>query len=291
MKIVFSRKGFDSAFGGGPSPILDGKMLSLPIPEDKKFTIRYSDVQSGWALSNVGLIVEHLLPQKAKANKYVHLDPDLRREALQTRHPDWRPLFGQVDQAQTHLANEGVGRGDLFLFYGLYRDTCIENGKIRYVRGSPKRHVIWGWMVVDEVLRIRSASDGPSWAHYHPHFTDKHGANNTVYVAATEAFDGMPGAGVFERYDDGLCLTDLTQQRVLLSHWSLPQWCAPRAGRYPLTYHANPDRWRSEGGDTLLKSTSPGQEFVLNSEFYPEAEPWVRQLIERYAGRQTESLP
>lgn len=121
MKIIFSRKGFDSAFGGGPSPILNGKMLSLPIPEDKKFTIRYSDVQSGWALSNVGLIVEQLLPQKAKANGYVHLDPDLRREALQTRHPDWRPLFGQVDQAQSHLANEGVGVGDLFLFYGLYR--------------------------------------------------------------------------------------------------------------------------------------------------------------------------
>ena len=34
MRIVLSRKGFDSVSGGGPSPVLeDGTMLSLPIPE------------------------------------------------------------------------------------------------------------------------------------------------------------------------------------------------------------------------------------------------------------------
>ncbi len=33
MKVVLSRKGFDSANGGIPSPIMpDGTMLSLPIP-------------------------------------------------------------------------------------------------------------------------------------------------------------------------------------------------------------------------------------------------------------------
>ena len=32
MRIVFSRKGFDSAAGGGPSPIVGGRPLSLPIP-------------------------------------------------------------------------------------------------------------------------------------------------------------------------------------------------------------------------------------------------------------------
>lgn len=140
-------------------------------------------------------------------------------------------------------------------------------------------------MVVEEALKIRSASDGPSWAHYHPHFTDKRAANNTVYVGAPEAFGRRPGAGVFEHYDDRLCLTDLTQERVLPSRWSLPHWCSPRAGHYALTYHPNPERWRIEGGRTLLKSTSPGQEFVLNTEFYPEAELWAGQLIERHAGK------
>ena len=33
MKIILSRKGFDSQYGGHPSPILpDGTLLSIPIP-------------------------------------------------------------------------------------------------------------------------------------------------------------------------------------------------------------------------------------------------------------------
>ena len=33
MKIILSRKGFDSGYGGCPNPILpDGTLLSLPIP-------------------------------------------------------------------------------------------------------------------------------------------------------------------------------------------------------------------------------------------------------------------
>ncbi len=36
MKVILSRKGFDSSYGGCPSPILpDGTLLSLPIPEMK----------------------------------------------------------------------------------------------------------------------------------------------------------------------------------------------------------------------------------------------------------------
>ena len=32
MKIILSRKGFDSQYGGYPSPVLpDGRMISLPI--------------------------------------------------------------------------------------------------------------------------------------------------------------------------------------------------------------------------------------------------------------------
>ena len=36
MKIIISRKGFDSKFGGTASPILpDGTMLSFPIPDEQ----------------------------------------------------------------------------------------------------------------------------------------------------------------------------------------------------------------------------------------------------------------
>jgi len=51
-----------------------------------------------------------------------HLDPDLDA-ASRRREPGWRPLLGQHGAAQSHLCNESVGPGDLFLFFGLFRRT------------------------------------------------------------------------------------------------------------------------------------------------------------------------
>ena len=46
MKVILSRKGFDSVYGGYPSPILPGgEMVSLPIPLED--SIRYSDLKIG----------------------------------------------------------------------------------------------------------------------------------------------------------------------------------------------------------------------------------------------------
>lgn len=45
MKIILSRKGFDSSYGGYPSPILpEGRLLSFPIP-DPNSPIKYCDLQ------------------------------------------------------------------------------------------------------------------------------------------------------------------------------------------------------------------------------------------------------
>lgn len=39
MKLVLSRKGFDSGYVGFPSPILpDGRLISIQIPNDDKST-------------------------------------------------------------------------------------------------------------------------------------------------------------------------------------------------------------------------------------------------------------
>lgn len=44
MKIILSRKGFDSGYAGYPSPILpNGELISLPIPDFSK-DIRYEDL-------------------------------------------------------------------------------------------------------------------------------------------------------------------------------------------------------------------------------------------------------
>lgn len=47
MKVIFSRKGFDSGYGGMPSPVLpDGTMLSMPIPS-KGDLVHYDDLTYG----------------------------------------------------------------------------------------------------------------------------------------------------------------------------------------------------------------------------------------------------
>ncbi|MEA2089068.1 MAG: hypothetical protein U9O55_04515 [Patescibacteria group bacterium] len=44
MKIILSRKGFDSAMGGYPSPIINKKIISMPIPE-KNGSHSYNQLQ------------------------------------------------------------------------------------------------------------------------------------------------------------------------------------------------------------------------------------------------------
>ena len=91
MKIILSRKGFDSASSGVPSPIFpDGSMLSLPIP-DRQSTIRYEEIAGNhWA--TLGELVQQLasIPPTHRA----HLDPDLAVKSL-PRLEGWRPVFGQ----------------------------------------------------------------------------------------------------------------------------------------------------------------------------------------------------
>ena len=134
MKIVFSRKGFDSQNGGVPSPIFpDGTALSLPIPYPRSPT-RFRDVR--WRSTSLGPIVECLSNGRVKGKHWCHLDPDLNADAL-ARSPGWRPAFGQVEIAQRHLENQGVGPGDLFLFFGWFRAVEPGNGGTwRYVRNA-----------------------------------------------------------------------------------------------------------------------------------------------------------
>ena len=48
MRVILSRKGLDSGFGGLPSPVLpNGRILTIPIPGDPD-EIPYAAVQSGY---------------------------------------------------------------------------------------------------------------------------------------------------------------------------------------------------------------------------------------------------
>ena len=75
MKLILSRKGFDSSAGGGPSPILpNGRMVSLPIP-DKHSPILYADVM--WDEGSISSLVSDLTHGRIPPSYRAHLDPDL----------------------------------------------------------------------------------------------------------------------------------------------------------------------------------------------------------------------
>jgi hypothetical protein len=137
MKIILSRKGFDSSTGKRPSPIFpDKSMLSLPIPDDKS-AIAYKEIAwNSWA--SVGQLVKQLAG--FDPDDRAHLDPDLNFLS-RPRMSGWRPMFGQADQAESHLENMDVGPGDVFLFFGLFRSIKSEGSLWRYVSTSRPRHV------------------------------------------------------------------------------------------------------------------------------------------------------
>lgn len=287
MRLILSRKGFDSSAGGTASPVMpDGTMISLPIP-DKTSPVRYEDVtMQGYAL---GGLVADLTRGKVKPHFGAHLDPDLVPHAY-PRQPGWRGIFGQAGGQQTLLARGGVGAGDLFLFFGWFRRAEQHDGTFRFVKGAPDIHVLWGWLQVARVLAV-GHSTVPSWAAYHPHVaSSNHRNNNTIYVASEMLTidgggTGMLGAGVFERYADNLRLTKTGAKRSL---WSLPAWFAPVPGRAPLGCHGQSTRWSRAGDRVELQSAARGQEFVLNTCFYPEALSWVRSLLTQLPTSQPE---
>jgi hypothetical protein len=130
MKVIFSRKGFDSAAGKVPSPIIEGEPISLPIP-----TGRYGS-ETSYSIAGFGEIVERVTKGRILASDLCHEDP---------MYWNGRWAFGQTGAAQAHLENNGVGVGDVFLFYGLFA-----------LDGRDRHHRIFGYLKVEEVRRLGS---------------------------------------------------------------------------------------------------------------------------------------
>lgn len=290
MKIILSRKGFDSSHGGVPSPIFeDGRLFSLPIPYKRDRT-SFANLRFG--RTNVGDLVEDLTfyrrerRARTRRNHKCHLDPDLRREALPTRLSGWNPAFGQMDKAQTHLVNEGVDDGDLFLFFGWFKRVENRDGLFRFRKGSPDVHVMFGWLQVGDIYGPFPASVKlPKWVKSHPHASYQE-TQNRIYVARDRLhLDGvtraLPGGGVFRKFHEDLRLTAPDQPRR--SHWQLPKWMYPfeREGTRPLSFHRDKDLWQPSGNWVLLDTVSPGQEFVLNCDNYPEEKmnQWLGRIF------------
>lgn len=281
MRIILSRKGFDSSTGGTPSPIFpDGSLLSLPIP-DKASQLAYDDI-AGNRWGSVGDLVQQLAG--IRRTHRAHLDPDLRSASI-PRDKAWRPIFGQSGSAESHLRNQGVDIGDVFLYFGLFRRVERVNSEWRYLRGSKPVHVLFGWLQISARVAVDKWPPSDSWAHNHPHFRREKDSRNVLYVSSDRlklrgyTSRNIAGAGVFKTISPKLILTAPEARGP--SQWLLPRWFHPASRSSTLSYHQKNSRWRRDERGTLLSSTSRGQEFVLDCDDYPEALGWLKSLFVR----------
>lgn len=243
MKVIFSRKGFDSAAGKAPSPIIDGVPISLPIPTARRSETTYLAL-------GLGKIVEQMTKGRIGASNLCHQDPMFH---------DGRWAFGQTGATQSHLERNGVGVGDVFLFFGLFSSLERQN----------RHHRIFGYMQVDEVRRLGcqpSKDDNlEGFARRHPHAIGEWNENNTIYL----------GSGAKARTAHPLLR--LTKPGAGVSVWTVPAWLKT-AG---LTYHTNSLRWVD---DDELHVASRGQEFVSDVGDQITPKEWLRKVMATIEG-------
>lgn len=269
-RIVLSRKGFDSKYGGCASPILaDGTLVSMPIREEG-LPLRYRNINTVAGGCNLGDLVSKLKGCKVVPDSGVHLDPDLRQELHGRGNAPWRPMFGQCDAAERHLEKQGVDKNDLFLFFGWFRRV---DQNLQFERSAHDEHVVWGWLQVDDYFD--PADIVPEWAKRHPHCVNKQRKYNRVYVGreSLSFATSKPGAGTFAAYDSDLRLTHPDQARRR-SQWRIPSFFQGK-----LTYHKT-TKWILDGPYGTISSAKIGQEFVFDTAGREqEVQKWLSGLF------------
>ncbi len=229
----------------------------------------------------------------------------------------WRGLFGTDQNAARMLCNDekGVDEGDIFLFFGLFNHVVSINGKRKYKPNSQGFHQIWGWMQIDRIIRLDQdveLTTVPKWAKYHPHCHHPEWNPNVLFIGrqnlCIDGLDtkGISGYGTIKQYNEKLTLTEMdpitnnkyynkyqtetgkkesTNDDIKISLWKLPSWFYHEDITKRLGCHneSNPEtiaRWNMDNYNAYLKSTSPGQEFILDLDHYPpEAKQWVLDII------------
>ena len=238
MKIVLSRKGFDSSAGGVPSPIINGQPVSIPIPADHRSFTTYGHL-------GLGNTVREITKDRYTENSLCHHDPMFERSKC---------AFGQIGAAQGHLANNDVGVGDVFLFFGLFSN----------LDGSDRHHRIFGYLCVEKMINLGARpklSDQPNgFSSQHPHTIGQWNSNNTMYL----------GRGRTARTSNLELRLSVAGNRV--SMWSVPTWLRDTG----LTYHGTCERW---GVPNTLQVVSRGQEFITDITDNSEANDWLEKIL------------
>lgn len=287
MKLILSRKGFDSgSSGGGYASLIttNNELISLPIPDEPGVghPTTYNQITS--TAGNLGPIVSMITKGKISGAAPAHLDPDLDKGSISRTSGQWAPAFGQRDpRATRQLDDHNVGIGDLFFFFGWFCRYDLTAG--RWIKDARDLHVIFGWLQVGSVFHnnniptMLARYPGLS-EHPNAHPPCMYHSNNRIYVALPNL--SLPtlnrsvlGGGVFPfRFSNVLTRPCMTRRE-----WLLKGWATSSTTRPPLGYHDVAARWNRIGFDWELKSADRGQEFVIDTDRHPDALAWAVDLF------------
>ena len=303
MKVILSKKGLDSTYGGYAIDLdrmLDkthNKMLYIPMPmldnKDDKGR-KYKDIQSNYCNGSTFLeLYKKFANDKAKIkvrgktydiddkNIFCHPDPyilelykhetlssfDKTKEFASHSISQGVSSFGQAGKAISHLNGQGVGEGDLFLFYSSYK------------RNNKYIHAIWGYLEVGKVIECSELSDDDKnfWLNQlgdQPHKSViATPCADIIYVAkeGNLSFNPkFPSSGLFD-YNKNLVLTKPDQPCRTL-------WCIPKLSGVVPSW--NSGRAFNEHGELMV--TPCAQEFVLPAKGFDngdKVEKWVKSLF------------
>ncbi len=272
-KLILSRKGSDSSSGGGPSPIIEGYPLSVPIPQQHT-EIRYRDLRHPHL--DLPVVLNDLY---GCLDKECHLDPDLFEGNLEKRPEGWRPAFGQHGSALSHLDSYKVGRGDIFLFFGWFKEAKNVNGRWCFHPLAADIHFIYGYMEIGEKWMAEKAKP-PKYLANHPHIKVRElfeKPNNCIYLSADRLIlnTDRAGAGLLP-FANRRILTAIEGKR---SRWLLPSCFFDKQGYCKLSYHHKRKGEKILGSPFHLFSSVPrGQEFVVERD--KNIDIWLENILE-----------
>ena len=340
MKVIFSRQGFDSSYGGYPSIILPeemgSKMISFPIPEagkrKDKTNITVGEIEGKGAEKiiyklggGITLSLEKILKDLTKSKRthreeiknpanddgytliedtIFHYDPQIQEIDGGNNYA----ALGQSGAAASHLLNENIEKGDIFLFFGRFRETTRdEDGVIKYRRGTKEYHVIWGYMIVDDIFYIIQKEnckinekkydicikknnelevvDDNYLEKYknidnHPHCLNSY--SNPKYKKNTNIIICGKTFGTFKytfKIDDVLRLTQYKSSN--LTNWEIPNfWGYPKTNpKISMTYNTENKKEILKNGNLKIQSASIGQEFVINKYDPKIMKDWLEKVL------------
>jgi hypothetical protein len=268
-KIIFSRKGFDSTYGKGASALMpNGDMISFPIPVDNKKYPHEKGIPYSKAAYQNKSYQQWMQELELPHYDLCHLDPDLISSAY-PRPEGWNGIFGQAGAAAKHLKNQKVGVGDIFLFFGSFKRTCIQAGKLKFT-DAPEQHMLFGFLKVGAVYEQEDFHKIQHIYGEHPHLQNHRTetisyVNNTVYVA-----NRKEDYGIFN-YNKTLVLT---REGFSKSFWELPSFFYDE--RIGITYH-KAEKYEKLNEKMVFKTVGRGQEFVVDE--HPKVTAWAENLL------------